>query len=135
MSSVTWLPLTIAGVTMLITAGVWVPIAVAARAGRQLLATGVPAQAVVESVTDTGMSVNERPVVRFVLAVRGADGEVYRVTHRQSLPRIPMGILAPGAVLPVRVDRQRRERVRIDWAAWQPVPGAYPAPYPYNMPR
>ncbi|MFK4037580.1 DUF3592 domain-containing protein [Nonomuraea wenchangensis] len=135
MSSGTWLPLAIAGVTMLITAGVWVPVAVATRGGRRLLATGVPAQAVVESVTDTGMSVDERPVARFVLAVRAADGEVYRVTHRQSLPRVPMGILAPGTVLPVKVDRRRRERVRIDWAAWRPAPAAFPAPYPYNVPR
>ncbi|MCK2216389.1 DUF3592 domain-containing protein [Actinomadura sp. ATCC 31491] len=136
MSTGIWMAAAIAGGTLLVTAGVWAPFLVAARNGRRLLATGIPTRAVVEAVADTGMSVNERPVASFTLAVRGQDGEVYRVRHRQTLPRIPFGVLAPGAVLPVRVDRERPERVRIDWASWRPAPapspGGFPAPYPYS---
>ncbi|MEW9551595.1 hypothetical protein [Nonomuraea sp. NPDC050783] len=128
MSTGIWMPMAITGATILVMAAVWVPFLVVARRGQRLLATGVAAQAVVEAMADTGMSVNEQPVVSFVLSVRAADGRAYRVTHRQTLPRLPMGLVVPGVVLPVKVDRERSERVRIDWAAWRPVP----APYPYH---
>ncbi|MER7504386.1 DUF3592 domain-containing protein [Nonomuraea pusilla] len=113
--------LVIVSCTLLISVGVWLPFLVVAHNGRRLLATGLPAQAVVESMADTGMSVNHRPVVSFVLQVRLPSGETYRVTHRQSLPRIPMGVVATGTVLPVKVDPQRYERLRIDWFAWRPA--------------
>lgn len=111
----------ITGGTMLILACVGLPFLIIARNGQRLLATGIPAQAVVESMSDTGMTVNGQPVVAFALGVRMADGHAYRVTHRQSLPRIPMGVVAPGVMVPVKVDRERRERVRIDWASWRPT--------------
>ncbi|MGP4097664.1 hypothetical protein [Nonomuraea sp. KM90] len=122
MSTGIWLSVAITGGTMLILACVGLPFLIIARNGQRLLATGIPAQAVVESMGDTGMTVNGQPVVAFVLGVRLEGGQAYRVTHRQSLPRIPMGVVAPGAVVPVKVDPQRPERVRIDWAAWRPMP-------------
>lgn len=114
------LGIAITGGTFLILACVALPFLIAAKRARKLLATGIPAQAVVESMTDTGMTVNGQPVVNFALNVRLDGGETYRVTHRQSLPRIPMGIVVPGVTVPVKVDRERRERVRIDWASWRP---------------
>jgi hypothetical protein len=112
----------ITGATMLILACVGLPFLIASWNGRQLLATGVAAQAVIESMTDTGVTINGQPLVSFVLGVRTQDGQVHRVTHRQSLPRLPMGMVVPGAVVPVKVDPQRRDRVRIDWASWRPAP-------------
>jgi hypothetical protein len=108
--------------TMVILAGVGLPFLIVARNGQRLLATGIPAQAVVESMADTGVTINNQPLVSFLLTVRTQDGQTYQVTHRQSLPRITMGAVLPGVTLPVKVDRQRRDRVRIDWAAWRPVP-------------
>ncbi|MFI7133228.1 hypothetical protein ACIBQ1_46655 [Nonomuraea sp. NPDC050153] len=112
----------ITGATMLILACVGLPFLIAARNGRQLLATGIAAQAVIESMADTGVTINGQPLVSFVLGVRLPGGQVHRVTHRQSLPRLPMGMVVPGAVVPVKVDQQRRDRVRIDWASWRPAP-------------
>ncbi|MGN9840273.1 hypothetical protein ACTMTI_19325 [Nonomuraea sp. H19] len=122
MGTAMWMSMAIVGGTTLMLACVGLPFLIVARNGQRLLATGIAAQAVVESMADTGMTVNGQPVVSFVLAVRTDDGQAYRVTHRQSLPRIPMGVVAPGVTVPVKVDRQRRERVRIDWASWRPAP-------------
>ncbi|MFF4618486.1 hypothetical protein [Nonomuraea jabiensis] len=117
-----WMSMAITGVTMLVLACVGLPFLIASWTGRQLLATGIAAQAVIESMADTGVTINGQPLVSFVLGVRTQDGQVHRVTHRQSLPRLPMGMVVPGAVVPVKVDPQRRDRVRIDWASWRPTP-------------
>lgn len=122
MSTGIWMSLAITGGTMLILACVGLPFLIIARNGQRLMATGIPAQAVVQSMADTGVTVNGQPLVSFVLGVRMPDGQAYQVTHRQSLPRIPMGVVAPGATIPVKVDPQRRDRVRIDWASWRPMP-------------
>ncbi|MEV6037351.1 DUF3592 domain-containing protein [Nonomuraea sp. NPDC052116] len=116
------LAMAITGATMLVLACVGLPFLIASWTGRQLLAAGIAAQAVIESMADTGVTINGQPLVSFVLGVRTQDGQVHRVTHRQSLPRLPMGMVVPGAVVPVKVDPQRRDRVRIDWASWRPAP-------------
>jgi hypothetical protein len=115
------LAVAIIGATTLITAAVGLPFLIMARNGQRLLATGIPAQAVVESMADTHMTVNDQPVVSFGLVVQPGEGPAYRVVHRQTLPRVPMGLVVPGAVLPVKVDAARPDRVRIDWASWRPI--------------
>ncbi|NUS08545.1 MAG: hypothetical protein HOV97_38975 [Nonomuraea sp.] len=115
------LAVAITGGTTLILAAVGLPFLIMARNGQRLLASGIPAQAVVESMADTGMTVNGQPVVSFGLVVQPGQGPAYLVAHKQTLPRIPMGMVVPGAVLPVKVDPARPDRVRIDWAAWRPV--------------
>ncbi|MEU6789000.1 DUF3592 domain-containing protein [Nonomuraea angiospora] len=117
-----WMSMVITGVAILVLACVGLPFLIASWTGRQLLSTGIAAQAVIESMADTGVTINGQPLVSFVLGVRTQDGQVHRVTHRQSLPRLPMGMIVPGAVVPVKVDPQRRDRVRIDWASWRPAP-------------
>ncbi|MGN9781629.1 hypothetical protein ACTMTF_09390 [Nonomuraea sp. ZG12] len=113
--------LLITGGTTLILACVGLPFLIRSRNARRLLVTGLPAQAVIETMTDTGMTVNGRPIVGFGLTVRIADTPPYHVFHRQSRPRVPMGTVAPGAVVPVKVDPAHHDRVRIDWAACRPV--------------
>ncbi|MET9246523.1 DUF3592 domain-containing protein [Nonomuraea sp. NPDC003709] len=117
-----WMSMVITGVAILVLACVGLPFLIASWTGRQLLSTGIAAQAVIESMADTGVTINGQPLVSFVLGVRTQDGQVHRVTHRQSPPRLPMGMVVPGAVVPVKVDPQRRDRVRIDWASWRPAP-------------
>jgi hypothetical protein len=76
---------------------------------------------VIETMSDTGMTVNGRPVVSFGLTVQITGTPPYRLSHSQSLPRVPTGMVVPGAVLPVKVDPSRHDRLRIDWSAWRPV--------------
>ncbi|NRQ39367.1 hypothetical protein HII36_47225 [Nonomuraea sp. NN258] len=114
----------ITGGTTLILACVGLPFLIASQRAHRLLANGIAATAVIDDMSDTGMTINGQPVVGFTLSVRLGDGETYRAAVRQSLPRIPMGVVVPGAQVPVKVDRQRRDRVRIDWMAWRPSPKA-----------
>lgn len=51
--------------TMLVLAGVGLPFLINAKKAQRLLAVGLPARAVVDSMADTGMTVNGRPVVSF----------------------------------------------------------------------
>ncbi|MEV0588251.1 hypothetical protein [Nonomuraea sp. NPDC050310] len=111
-----------AGTTIILLA-VGLPFLLASIRGRQLLTTGLPREAEVESMGDTGVTVNGQPLVSFGVLVRPGDAAPYRVTHRQTLPRIPMGLIVPGAVVPVRVDPANAARVHIDWAAWRPAFG------------
>lgn len=122
MSITVLLPALIAGGTILILACAGLPFLIAMQRSQRILATGVRAPAVVESMEDTGVTVNGRPLVSFGLVVRPADGQPYRLVHRQTLPRVPMGVVAPGVTVPVKVDPSRPRRLRIDWACWRPVP-------------
>lgn len=91
-----------------------------------LLANGVRAGAVVLAMRDTGVTVNDQPVVAFDLEVHPADGEAYRLAHRDSLPRLLVGAVLPGARLRLFVDPHDRGRVRIDWEQ-APAQGFPPA--------
>lgn len=73
-----WMSMAITGATMLVLACVGLPFLIASWNGRQLLATGIAAQAVIESMADTGVTINGQPLVSFVLGVRTRDGQVHR---------------------------------------------------------
>ncbi|TMR99874.1 hypothetical protein [Nonomuraea basaltis] len=82
---------------------------------RDLLVNGVPATAAILSMSDTGMTVNDLPMVAFDLEVRREGAGAYRVAHRESMPRLLVGAILPGARLPVRVDPSDHNRLTIDW--------------------
>ncbi|WP_188192324.1 hypothetical protein [Nonomuraea sp. SYSU D8015] len=82
---------------------------------QDLLVSGVPASAVILSMRDTGVTVNDLPVVGFELEVRREDGEVYRVAHRETMPRLLVGAILPGAHVPVRLDPANPSRLAVDW--------------------
>ena len=70
-----------------------------------LLATGVVGQGQITGVRDTGMTVNENPVVELDLQVTTPSLPTpYPVTHRQMINRLQVGQLQPGATVQVRVD-------------------------------
>lgn len=70
-----------------------------------LMATGVVGQATIGAVRDTGMTVNEHPVVELDLQVTTPNAAApYPVTHRQMINRLQVAQLQPGATVQVRVD-------------------------------
>jgi hypothetical protein len=80
-----------------------------------VLAHGTPAHATITALRSTGWRYNRAyPIVSFSLAV-DLGGVRYPVTIKQVVDPQVLPRLAPGVVLPVRVDRGRRERVVIDW--------------------
>ncbi|MEW9531646.1 hypothetical protein [Microbispora sp. NPDC049125] len=83
---------------------------------QDLVGAGVPAQAVITGMRDTGTSVNDQVVVAFDLQVQPRDGQPYPVSHRQILPRLLMGGVLPGRTVQVWADPADPARVAIDWS-------------------
>jgi hypothetical protein len=76
--------------------------------GNRLREVGVPAQARIDGVQETGMTVQmggpEMPVAQFQLTVMRDGAEPYQAVHRQAVPRLSIGQLVPGNTLPCKVD-------------------------------
>lgn len=80
-----------------------------------ILANGVPASATIVSLTPTGWRYNRRyPIVRWNVNVE-AGGAAYPVEIKQTVDPELLQRLAPGVVVRVRVDRQDRKKIVIDW--------------------
>lgn len=75
---------------------------------------GHPAEARVLAIHDTGITVNDDPVVGFRLEVRPADGGApYQVETRGLVGRLDVPRVQPGAVLPVAIDPNDPNKVAI----------------------
>jgi hypothetical protein len=69
---------------------------------------GRPAAATIHAVRDTGAAAHDDSIVELELSV-ALDGEApYVVTHRQTVSRVAIADLQPGATIPVRVDPSDR---------------------------
>lgn len=81
---------------------------------RRIRRIGQPADARVIAIRDTGITVGDDPVVGFRLEVRPRDGSAsYEVETRGLVGRLDVPRVQPGAVLPVAVDPNDRNRVAI----------------------
>ncbi|MEV0198038.1 hypothetical protein [Nonomuraea sp. NPDC050691] len=83
---------------------------------RDLLLNGVPASAVVLSMRDTGVTVNDLPMAVFELEIHQPGSMPYRVAHREPIPRLLVGAVLPGSQLAVRVDPNDAGRLAVDWS-------------------
>jgi hypothetical protein len=82
---------------------------------KDLQNVGVPAQAEILSIGDTGMTINEDPVIRLQVEVRPADRPAYQATIKRLLvSRIEVSQYQPGRVIGVRYDPKDPSRVSID---------------------
>jgi len=101
----------------------------------KLLETGLIGQATVESVSETGVFVNERPMIRLHLLVSVPGRPPYTVAHSEVVPLMALTRIAAGSVLPVAVDPANPQKVAVDWdgelqdraPGGAPAMGAYPA--------
>lgn len=82
-----------------------------------ILAVGVPAQASIVQLIDTGTTINDDPVVEFVLDVDLGQGERMQARSRGLVSRLDVAALQPGRVVPVRYDPADRSRVAL--ALWE----------------
>lgn len=130
----------------------WVPVVVGAfAAGTQLLAGTMfglgssmralvgakghpthPALIRLDTVTETGMYVNERPRLALGLTVDPQGRPSYPVTTKQVVPMSALGALRVGTTYRGRVDLEVPEGVEIDWH--DIVTDAAPAPDPAAAP-
>ena len=71
---------------------------------RRLLQVGRRGTAMVMSVRDTGVIVDQNPETELELCVALDGQDPYKITHRQVISRIAIGSLRAGAKVPIRVD-------------------------------
>ena len=76
---------------------------------------GVAAEARIIEIADSGITVNNDPVIDFVLEVRPAEGEPFRATARSRISRIRVPQYQPGASVRVRYDPNDRTRAALDF--------------------
>ena len=93
---------------------------------------GVPGEAVIRAVHETGTMVNNQPMYAFDLDVSGQGFSPVSTRHREVVPFWFLNRVGPQARVPVKVDPQNPARVIFDWDAFaampaQPTSGATPA--------
>jgi hypothetical protein len=95
------------------------------------IANGVPSEAIIESIADTGMTVTMRgvgayaPDYKFVLQVTPIGGGApYRVEMKALVPRLYLPMVVPGARVGVLIDPANPTTVSIDFSR---MSGASPA--------
>lgn len=81
---------------------------------RGLQKRGVAAQATIVRVWDTGMTVNDDPVVGLLLDVKPTDAAEYQAETKALISRIDVPQFQPGNVIPVRYDPNDPKQVAID---------------------
>ncbi len=114
------LPMVIVGVTLLVVAVVLGVVRryVNSLDPTELLATGTPGTALIVSVRDTGVTINElNAVFELELDVTVPPTPVYRATTRITVGRVSFGTVQPGMTVAVKVDPEDHTRVAVDWEA------------------
>ena len=80
----------------------------------ELQQRGARAEALILEVWDTRVSVNDDPVVGFLLEVRPPGAAPYRATSKGPIPQVHIPQFQPGAVIPVLFDPEDPSRVALD---------------------
>jgi hypothetical protein len=82
---------------------------------RELQRVGVPAQAEILSIGETGLTVNDDPVITVGVEVRPADRAPYQATIKRILiSRLEVPQFQPGKIIPVRFDPRDPSQVAFD---------------------
>lgn len=81
---------------------------------RELQKTGEKAQAKILSIWDTGMTVNDDPVVGFLLEVYPEGRPAYQARTKLRISRLDIPRIQPEMIVPVRIDPNDPRRVALD---------------------
>jgi hypothetical protein len=82
---------------------------------KRLQEAGTPAAARILKIWDTGITVNEDPVIGLEVEIAREDGSVYTATIPKSLiSRLDVPQFQPGLPVSVRIDPQDPAKVAID---------------------
>lgn len=92
----------------------------------RIASTGIPGQATIVGLTQTGVFLNDNPQVGLDLMVTIPGRQPYASHRKEFIPLILLGRLANGATLPVKVDPADPSRVVIVWE--QPAAAPFAAP-------
>lgn len=83
----------------------------------RVLKTGEPGMARILNVSDTGMTINDNPVVKLDVEVTPRRGPKYNTTTRVLVSRINPGAFSPGMEVPVKIDPNDVSYIAVDIAA------------------
>lgn len=92
---------------------------------QELEVSGLPAKAVVLEIRETGVTVNDSPVVGFLLEVYPEDGPAFQAEAKALVSILAIPRIQPGAELAVLYDPKDRQRVAIDISD-EPLPALDP---------
>jgi hypothetical protein len=82
---------------------------------KRLQETGTPATAHILKIWDTGITVNDDPVIGLEVEIAREDGSLYTATIPKSLvSRLDIPQFQPGLPVSVRIDPQDPAKVAID---------------------
>lgn len=81
---------------------------------RELHRIGESAQGLILEIIDTGMTINNDPVVWLVLKVYPTEGDPYQAETKAWISRVHVPQFQPGKFIPVRFDPANKSRVSID---------------------
>jgi hypothetical protein len=82
---------------------------------QRIKAQGVPGQATITSMRQTGVYVNEQPQIELQLQVQDQMYGSRQVTLKEYVPMMLLGTLSSGRPLPVKVDPADPNKVVIEW--------------------
>jgi hypothetical protein len=82
----------------------------------RLRKTGLPGKARILQVSDTGVTVNNSPLVKLTLEIKNSFGQKYTAYCRVLVPRLNPGAYAPGMELPVKIDPKNEQNVVPDFS-------------------
>ena len=83
-------------------------------ANRNVLQTGVSAPAVILSVQDTGVTMNDNPQARIRLRVMPMNGEAFEAEVTQIIGRFQVGMVVPNGSAMVKYDPNDKTKVAIE---------------------
>jgi hypothetical protein len=75
---------------------------------------GESAEATILKIWDTGMTVNDDPVVGFLLDVRPSGKPAYQAETKLRISRVDIPRVQPGTAVAVRIDPKDPKRVALD---------------------
>ncbi len=79
-----------------------------------ILAIGKPATATIVDISDTGITINQDPVVAFVLEVHPEHAAPFRAHTKALISRLDVPQVQPGRTVQVKFDPKQPSRVAID---------------------
>jgi hypothetical protein len=100
---------------------------------QRLRAEGVDGQAQIMEMSQTGVTMNDQPQIQLRLMVTTPVHGSYEKIVREYVPLMQLGRLSNGLPLPVKVDRNNRENLIIDWSNGG-MPGMVGVPGMAGMP-
>lgn len=98
-----------------------------ARRGEKLKREGIPGEARIIEMTQTGMYLNEQPRVRLKLSIEASGVPPFEVEDTYTVPLIALGALTSGRPLKVYLDRADTSQFAIDWFGGADAGGQPPA--------